>query len=273
MINTKLFLTLFCIAAMSAVSMNYNNISEGFWGVSVPRTTRVDREVHSKRGSYSLMKNVNSTAGHSKFVKYPTYQGNVAPRFSNVDYGASLRTRLPERKYRGAPKTPLGHHNCGCDKRCVGHCKKEAYRKPCVSSNKSTYPKPSSMLPVKQSLGGGGSLDQPIVYDRYIVANQKSRLRAQGCPFRGDLAIPRTPNTGWFQTSANPSIDLREGAMNVMGGVGNENSRKLAQLIYNTSGGHDDISSGVPLPQSMVTQFNTQLGGPGRSDVHITAYP
>lgn len=84
---------------------------------------------------------------------------------------------------------------------------------------------------------------QPIIYDRYIYAPKKSRLYKYGDPIRGDLAI--APLSGsWFIPSATPTLDLREGAINVMAGQYNETANHLAEMKYRLSGGTYNISGG-----------------------------
>ena len=68
---------------------------------------------------------------------------------------------------------------------------------------------------------------QPVVYDRLIYSNIKSRLRGQGDYIRGDLLI--TPDNfkcdggghpGWFQVSVKPNRDLNMGAMAMIQPIG-----------------------------------------------------
>ena len=84
---------------------------------------------------------------------------------------------------------------------------------------------------------------QPIIYDRYMYANKKSRLSSQGDSIRGDLPImPAKGN--WFTPSVTPHIDLKEGAMNVLGGQFNDTSNELSQMKYRLTAGADNIASG-----------------------------
>lgn len=83
-----------------------------------------------------------------------------------------------------------------------------------------------------------------IVYDRNIVANKNSRLRAQGDKIRGDLPI--APNSGnWFTPNVHPNIDLEAGAINVLAGVNNDTGKQLASLIHNASGKTNTAIGGV----------------------------
>ena len=111
----------------------------------------------------------------------------------------------------------------------------------------------------------GEQLDNVIVYDRMTFANRNSNLRGQGCWFRGDLAIVPC-NTDWFQVSVDPSIDLNQGAMNVMGGVKNETAGALANII-NTTTGLSTIG-GVNMSQ----QELASVGASG-NDLNVVAFP
>lgn len=82
-----------------------------------------------------------------------------------------------------------------------------------------------------------GSTDQQrVVGDRLIFANRNSRLRSQGDPIRGD--IPIVPNnTGWFQVSVRPEVDLQGGALNVIAGVSNAQGQAVSDMMVYGSGG------------------------------------
>ena len=133
----------------------------------------------------------------------------------------------------------------------------------------------SSSLPVRDmtAMNASGDNVQPIVYDRYIYANRNSRLRCQGDWIRGDLPIMPC-NTGWFQVSVQPNIDLNQGAMNVMGGINNETSKGLADIIYKTSGNAETAIAGVDMSNHV--NMSTMFGGgltAGQGDVNVTSFP
>lgn len=305
MLDSKFFFTLVgLIVAVFAICKTDMSpaINEGFWGNSgAPRTVKVMREVHPKGGNpYSLQNNYQSMLGSEKFVSRPSFQGTLSPRFSNVDYGAHIRYNMPSYKNQGSPCSPLDMGNMvkesfqedyGCaNGRCGGGVAKcgeggvslglpgsgigaisedPNYVKTMNSIYKSHGAPPGiSSLAVGDmtTIGADGNVTQPIVYDRYIYANQKSRLRAHGDPIRGDLSIVPC-NYGWFNPSVNPSIDLHEGAMNVLGGVSNSTANALAELQFAASGGFKTISSGV----NMANEFSTALGA-GMADVNVTAF-
>jgi len=95
-----------------------------------------------------------------------------------------------------------------------------------------------------------GSVEQPIIYDRFIFANQRSTLQGQGDRIRGDLPILPN-NTGWFQVAVNPTIDLTNSALGVMSGNG-QTSRELQALktaimmnTQNTFGSMGNVDNSV----------------------------
>lgn len=281
------------------------SINEGYWSNSgAPRTVKVVREVHHKGGAnpYPLQNNYQAMLGSEKFVSRPSFQGLLSPRFSNVDYGANIRYNMPSYKHQGSPCSPLDMGNMvkedygcsggscggGCSSGCgVAKCGKGGVPLDLPSKSKALSEEPdyvkamnsvydSHAAPVGVStlavgdmttIGADGNVTQPVVYDRYIYANQKSRLRALGDPIRGDLAIVPC-NNGWFNPAVNPNIDLHEGAMNVLGGVSNSTANALAELQFATSGGAEQISGGV----DMSNDFSTSLGA-GMADVNVTAFP
>ena len=134
----------------------------------------------------------------------------------------------------------------------------------------------SSSLPVRDMTAMNASSDnntQPIIYDRYMFANRNSNLRSRGDKIRGDLAILPC-NTGWFQVSVQPNIDLEAGALNVLAGINNEQGKAVSDIIYKTSGNSQTAVSGVNLANevNMATMFGGGLMG-AQGDVQVTAYP
>lgn len=111
----------------------------------------------------------------------------------------------------------------------------------------------------------GETTDNVIVYDRMMFANRNSTLRSQGDWIRGDLPI--TPcNTGWFQVSVDPSIDLNQGAINVLAGVKNETAGQMAALINDYTG--ETTIGGINMSQ----QELASVGASG-NDIMMTAFP
>jgi hypothetical protein len=135
------------------------------------------------------------------------------------------------------------------------------------------YNKVTDMLPV-QSMSNcapanalGQAQTQPIVYDRIIYANQRSRLYAAGDPIRGDLPIVPV-QSDWFRPSVHPQIDLRNGAIAAMSGLDSSTTKEVLALQNAASVGLIDTGSGI----NYAVQKSSYAGA-GGSDVQITAFP
>lgn len=284
------------------------SVSEGFWNgpsrtVKVMREVHPNKGTTC--GAYSLQNNYQSMSGNNKFVSTPNFQGLLSPRFGNTQFGANIRYNMPSYDNMGVPCNPLGmadmvkesykdtKENFGCSKgRCGGGCRGGCGVASCgkggvsldgsVSpdshynissesnySNLSSHVNTDGLVPVGDmtTIDSEGVVSQPIIYDRMIYANRKSRTQRHGDLIRGDLNI--TPDGGnWFSVHPHPSIDLHQGAMNVMGGVNNENTRALGELQYATSGGYATTIAGV----NMANEYSTSLSASG-GDLQITAFP
>jgi hypothetical protein len=314
MLDSKFFFTLVGLIITVFALCNTNMspaINEGFWGVSMPRTVKVMREVKPNGtgcGGYGLQNNYQAMLGSEKFFSNPSFQGLLSPRMDGMfQPGANIRYNMPsyqntavpcdslamadmaEAKY-GNSRENFGGNGCkpGCS---VAKCGKggvslggqasQMAPSHSISSDPNytaamdqvynsdhTIKSIGDLLPVDNmtTVNSLGEMEQPIVYDRYIYANAKSNLYAQGCPIRGDLAI--VPCSGnWFSVHPNPSIDLNPGAMNVMGGNNNDSTKAIGELINATSGGYKTAIAGV----NMSNQFSTNTSALG-GDIHVTGF-
>lgn len=247
--SAVIILVLGAIAAALYIACNN---SEGFWNLP-SRTVKVER-VFTNDGV--------------DFWQTPNFQGNLSPRFSNVNYGPYIKADLPGYNSMAVPSNPLGG---GKDIVDIA----EGFD---FANTEGTT---MGLVPAKGGLlatytSEDGERRQAISYNRYIYANKNSRLRSQGDPFRGDLPI--VPATGnWFVPSVHPNIDLQAGAMNVMGGVNNGTNHQLSHLIYATSGGSESTIGGVDLATpgerngfAQMNNINVMSGG---ADVVVTSFP
>ena len=284
------------------------------------------------QGSYSI-NSVNGPSrrvlanvpGKTDFYTVPgTYQAMIAPRAASMNYGSNIKYNLPSVENLAIPPNPLTFSNMvkeGYSGGCAG-----SDQKPFMSGNvtspgysagnyQNMLNKSYDSDPVKASnaiqvnlpirdmtmVDDGGAdetITQPIIYDRFMVANRNSRIRSQGDMLRGDLPIE--PRTGeMFAPSVQPNLDLQLGAMNVMGGFNNSTSQQLANLVYDTTSGATQISGGKNLNthfkalrqqralkamnalkgqrmqnqnvNTIANQFQDQVAMFG--DVNVTAYP
>lgn len=250
-----------------------SNIKEHFAGNLPSFTVKAQRVAETPQG----------------FVEVPgNYQSLLAPRMSNVDYGAHIKYNMPNAAHLGVNSaSPISYKNLvtpaqsACNQPQIeGYASCGARGGVKTSSMKSagmnpvsTYTETADLLPV-QNMGSGPLVNalgetaaQPIIYDRYIYANQKSRLHTLGDPLRGDLPIVPQKNQ-WFRPSVHPNIDLRNGAIAVMSGMDNATSKELLALQHASAGGMLDTGAGIQYSvQKQLSSSNAQ------GDIHVTSFP
>jgi len=251
----------------------------------------------------TVLKDTVKQVGPQKgdFVSIPgTFQSSLSPigGAGMVDYGANIRYNMPANGHLHTAdyknSFPIVYANdvapregyCGSKAGCRGNGSTPSAPDPIsnlVPSNFASgnfnqkiddlkYTEVTDMLPV-QNMGGqiinelGEEQVQPIIYDRFIYANQKSRLYALADPIRGDLPIVPS-NTGWFQVNVHPQIDLQAGAMAVMGGINNSTSAQLLALQSAAAGNLVDTGSGINFAVQN-SQFSSNAG----SDIQVTSFP
>lgn len=305
MFDSKFVITLLglIIAVFAICNISKSSKIQESFGMNPSQVWKIDRTVAASP----------EAARKGDFYSVPgTYQSILSPRFSNVDYGANIRYNMPTYENQATPCNPLTFgnmakenysENYGCGS-CGGGCGSVGCKKggaslgfregaPSTESgfasgnynqmldsvySDSSYPEVTSSLPVGDmtTINASGETIQPIIYDRYIYANRNSRLRSQGDPIRGDLPIVPC-NADWFRPSVHPSIDLQEGAMNVMGGNQNETANALSDLIYTASGNADTTIGGTNMVNqlsgmNMTNQYSGTMSA-GMRDVQMTAFP
>jgi len=241
-------------------------------GVSAQARTK-GLDISSKQGMYNI-------PGH--------YQAALQPRISgDVNYGANIRYKFPDVGKLGSSQGSLDYSSMGGVDRSstvlterYSHNNNDPFDKRVPSNhsagnyqqqlNSLQHNETVDMLPSQSMSESTDALGQmmtnPIIYDRFIYANQNSRLAAAGDPIRGDLPI--TPNRqGWFQVSAHPQIDLKSGALAAIGGLNNDTSKELLALQSASSGGSLHVGGGV--------NYSVQQSAYGASDdsVTYTAFP
>lgn len=333
-----------------------NKVRENFWnGIqftagAMPAVQLPNGELSAIGGNYMAP----DMMGSGKFVSTPAFQAVLAPRFSNVQYGANIKYNMPDRVNQAVPCEPLTfgsmaqenylkqradpvaayqaeqmrssqegynpgqqmpsqmgpgpnreNYDCSscsssgspavCGKGGVGLGHKVAggYELPSGFAA-GNYWDVYDSLPGDRIMGGdlpvgnmstmdsAGNLNQVVMVQHIMPMNNKasSRLRSQGDPIRGDLAIVPC-QSGWFSVYPNIARDVQEGAMNVLAGAGGggESYNKLMNLLVNASGGAQTTLGGVDLADSlpqynanMSTQMTTSLKN-AMTDVQVSAFP
>ncbi len=91
-----------------------SNVIEGFWG-GTQFTTRAMPLAKMQNGKeVALSGNYlkpPDMMGSGKFVSTPSFQGVLAPRFSNINYGANIKYNMPDRENLASPCDPLTFGN------------------------------------------------------------------------------------------------------------------------------------------------------------------
>jgi hypothetical protein len=262
MFDSKFVITLtgLLIALFAVCNLNIGQsipINEGF-GMNPSMTWKVDRMISPSAAA----------AKRGEFYSIPgNHKAATSPRFSNVDYGANIRYNTPNIKNQGSPSDPLIFGNMANQNyRCGQNNVPQAASNEIIENEDSDYPEVSSSLPVGNmtTINASGETIQPIIYDRYIFAAKKSRLRSQADPIRGDVPVTESHEV-MFKPSVQASIDLHPGALNVMGGNQNETSNKLSEMMYNSSGNASTIFGGVDMASQLA-------GNTGARNVHVTGF-
>ncbi len=309
MINGKFLITLvgIVVAILALCNMNFTpSITENFWGGIPTRTFKVDREIKDKAGNFfSMPGGIKSMAKNSDFFTVPgTFQTMPPPRMYGGGYPGNINYNMPSQDHLAVPKNPISVGQMVKEDYCTGcgashgvaGCRKGGLSVPdgipfskqagakaakYINNNyqelrdKLQYTEVTDVLPAGDmtTVNALGIEETPIIFDRYMYANQRSRLYGLGDPIRGDLPIVPC-NTGWFQVSVHPHIDLRDGAMSVMGGVHNDTNNALHELQNAASGGLLHTLGGVDYGSDVNAATSTASGlSAFNNDVTVTAFP
>jgi hypothetical protein len=305
--NTFLVTILSLCAVVFAVSkLDEHTITECFLGNLPSMKTKVWRTVGNQKGDFysipgtyqsMLAPRNNGSVDYGANIRYnvPSYKNLAVPR-DPVSYMDMVSTDYKNPSMMPAAPAANGG-SCGVVKEnfAPATCS-QTLASPCSVGGSDTiykgatapltppgynactdvsggagmrYPEATSMLPVGNmtTINASGEVVQPVVYDRFVYANRNSRLRSQGDPIRGDLPIVPCA-AEWFRPSVHPQLDLQEGAMNVLGGWGNDTTRNLSELIATASAGTSTTVAGVNLANEVSTGLGAALG-----DIITTAYP
>lgn len=230
----------------------------------------------------------NSALKGNPFFAVQNFQAQLSPRFSNTGYGANIRYNLPnENNLASRQNDPLMMGNvvregfetpvtCGAGGAGTSFMAQPVMKSGFAAGNfnevtndsrSSIEPQTVDQIPVGDmtTVSPTGEMEQTIVYDRMIVANRNSRLRSQGDWIRGDLPICKN-ETGWFQVSANPVLDLNQGALNALAGPDNGVTQEMTAFMNNSIG--TTTVAGMNLSNQQLASI-----GAGLNDVTITSFP
>jgi hypothetical protein len=287
-------ITLLGVAVISALMFTKESGIVENWGTNPPLSVSVQKEMAISRPSAQ-----NSAAAQAlgfggaadntyagPMVGVPmSLQSMVAPvraGSSNIKYGQNITLNTPGDGLLGASAHALTYG----------------------ASNVEKYDDPERFEPISSAAAAAGGMqfekaqalaDQGLVkaaqpsmsiktaegevevtvYDRLMYSNSRSRLYGQGDPIRGDIGCIVPIKSDWFRPSVRPNIDLRPGAMTIMGGIDNETPRELRALqsAYSagTSRSTTDAYANAVNPAMAQKSISTG-GGAAAPEIHVSAF-
>lgn len=298
-------------AAISGLLLSKKEIIKENWGLLPARSVSVEKvlDVEDKCGAGAgAQQNVGMggvNGGANDFYTVPPkLQSMVEARFSNVGgYGSNIRYNLPDEQNLGVPANALTYGarmmdnspSGGVPSCQQGSCNgsKENYedeRYEPISQAARAVPAAQQKAQALADMGMVKARQQPditvdtecgpasvTVYDRLIFANQKSRLRGEGDPIRGDVGCIVPIKDAWFRPSVRPNIDLRVGALSIMGGIDNDTPKELRALQNLYSAGVSNVKSDAYAMQTAPAQAqkSMSISGPmaAQQDISVSAFP
>lgn len=303
--NEGLVFSILLVLGLAIFAQTKKNTVENFAGMPYPMTWKVNREVSVPRcnqkpkmfsvsGNYqsSLSPRFSNVNGYGTRIRYrkPCRDVMGVPEHPLTYYKGAVDSCNPcppqtvdSRGCALAPLCDLGKIDVSSD-----NCTKKCPQSATVSSmlpvtdmrtinmmskaqTRENFEAISEGLKCNMPSSVCEDNQQPIVYDRLIYANARSRLRGQGDYIRGDLpCIPVLPESNpdsliMFRPSVTPSIDLNQGALNVLGGYDNTTMKQLQTLMARSSDGTLGTFSGAPINNQQITCNSA-------SDVVVSAF-
>jgi hypothetical protein len=293
-------------ALIGGLLMSKKDIVEN-WGLLPARSVSVEKvvQVENKCGGGAQQALGADVVGSSSdfYTVPPNLQSALAPRFANVGMGANIMYNLPENQYMAAPANSLtfGPSNMvdqsraglpSCNQGQMGGCSKENYEDERYEPISQSARNPAAQQKA-QALADMGMIkarNQPnmtvdtecgpasvTVYDRLVFANQKSRLYGQGDPIRGDIGCIVPIKDAWFRPSVRPNVDLRAGALSIMGGIENDTARELRALqnIYSAGVSNVQNDAYANTVNPSLAQKSMSIEGPfaAQNDISVTVFP
>lgn len=243
MIDSKFLLTIFAITIAVCTVFNQNPvefIKEGFlmYNVKENNNTPTEIKLDSQAGSASA-----GVAGLNGTLKVINLSPDPMP--TQVSLADQLKTNgiLPPNGIE-AKKTVqqtgefarahTDYWSCRSKPSDYAHLayipeKPLNFEQTVASCNSGSYScgssKTSSLNTVKDM---NSVMENPIIYERQIGVQTKSRLQGLGCPIRGDVVCENVNKSGWFSVPADPTA-LRAGAMNMISDSNAPTGEKVVQ--------------------------------------------
>lgn len=307
----ELLISLAGLALASSYLLSKNNVIENF-GMNPPMAVSTQPELvlsGSQQGNSAAAQALGLGAGEvykgEIFTAPVSVQAMLSPRnLAGVDVGATIRYNTPAMQNLAVPANPLTYGpsqmlnapqmsaggGCGKGGMTMEKYEDEAFEP--ISNAAAQMGAQSAMAQEKaQALADDGlvrsrvpqmslqTTEGPVavtVYDRLMYSTSRSRLYGQGDPIRGDIGCIVPIKDQWFRPSVRPNIDLRPGALTIMGGIENDTARELRALQNLTSAGVSNITSDAyanTVSPGMAQKSMALSGAPygGQADIQVAA--
>lgn len=301
-----ILITLVGLAVLSTFMMSKGNLIEGF-GMNPPMAVTSQKEI-AISGPQSQNKGASQALGlgaervySGEIVTAPVYmQAMLSPRFDGTnDMGAVIRYNMPAQQNLGVPANPLTYGpsqmlnvpqqstggGCGKSGGNVQENYDESFEpissnaQSAVNAEKAQALADDGLIQSRTPQMSIQTLEGPVsatVYDRLMYSTSRSRLYGQGDPIRGDIGCIVPIKDQWFRPSVRPNLDLRPGALTIMGGIENDTNRELRALQNLTSAGVSNITSDAyaNATQPVMAQKSMALqGAPGAAaDIRVSGF-
>lgn len=149
--------------------------------------------------------------GSSLVSARPTYQNSTAPRMSAYGVSSQTRGRRPPTSMQGVTTTGRNLTDL------VQSTDDDGPQRP----QRPEYLNPKDMMPraTMETMTHGKDPTDPntFMFDRIMTTTKKRRNLSGADMIRGDLRI-KPVQRGIMDTYANPHLDLRKGALSILGG-------------------------------------------------------
>lgn len=279
---------------------------EMFAGMNFPMKWKINREVHlpedphtnqpaemfSVAGNYqsSLPPRFSNTQYRARIrctglpcgdnlpfdPEHPLSDRRAIDRVGEECCGAApVVSRAPGNCVREAPEVGCGNGNAAPSDKLLHHALPVTDMRTiqCMAASQDAHNQDRIMAAAGQNANGSckDAAFNPVVYDRLIYANARSRLKGGSDWIRGDLPIvPVLPECSpdslvWGRPSVTPHLDLNQGAMHVLGGFDNNTQIALQDLMTASANGTLSTFSGIPLRNEAVTCN-------GSSDIIVSSF-
>jgi len=227
-----------------------SGINEPFLGISYGPVKAVPQSLNRQGNP------ITCQGGPQVFTVPGTYQSNIAPRFQAKPYGSFISYNAPPEQYLAVPKNPLGYAQ-----EVAPHQLRENYHNNSINNRLSaTLDAATPSLPAPTM---AAPLPNTIIADRFFSVGTLRKRQQQGADYiRGDLAIipqatPCATQTWGIPAAAyNPQLALVSGALEAMGGPGDQSTSISNFLLQASQGTMNTNAGGVQKIPS-----NTAVGG------------